>query len=115
MDNELNNNSAPIITKACSKCHIEQPLENYRKNPSNKKDGRQLECKKCNDERASNYYQKNKKKIIKSILSSRKKKSKLQKEIEHYAKRQMTWFRKDKRIHWIKNLAQAERLTQKFL
>ncbi len=40
---------------------------------------------------------------------------KLQKEIEHYAKRQMVWFKKDKRIHWIKNLTQAERLTQKFL
>ncbi|MBU3964495.1 tRNA (adenosine(37)-N6)-dimethylallyltransferase MiaA [Patescibacteria group bacterium] len=26
---------------------------------------------------------------------------KLQKEIEHYAKRQMTWFKKDKRIIWI--------------
>ncbi|MBU2545170.1 tRNA (adenosine(37)-N6)-dimethylallyltransferase MiaA [Patescibacteria group bacterium] len=25
----------------------------------------------------------------------------LQKEIEHYAKRQMTWFKRDKRIHWI--------------
>jgi tRNA dimethylallyltransferase len=40
---------------------------------------------------------------------------KLQKEIEHYAKRQMTWFKKDKRICWIKNLTQAERLTQEFL
>jgi len=28
---------------------------------------------------------------------------KLQKEIERFAKRQMTWFKKDKRIHWIKN------------
>jgi hypothetical protein len=82
MSDELNNNPAPIITKVCSKCNTEYPLDNYRKNPSNKKDGLQLECKKCNNERASNYYQKNKKKIIKGILSSRKKKSKLQKEIE---------------------------------
>lgn len=40
---------------------------------------------------------------------------KLQKEIEHYAKRQMTWFRKDKRIHWIKNLKQVEKLVKNFL
>jgi len=40
---------------------------------------------------------------------------KLQKEIEHYAKRQMTWFKKDKRIHWIKNSRQAEILVRKFL
>jgi tRNA dimethylallyltransferase len=35
--------------------------------------------------------------------------------IHHYAKRQMTWFRRDKRIHWIKNQAQAHRLIKKFL
>ena len=40
---------------------------------------------------------------------------KLQKEIEHYAKRQMTWFSKDKRIHWIKNQKQAEKLIKNFL
>jgi len=30
------------------------------------------------------------------------------------AKRQMTWFKKDKRIHWIKNQQQAANLTKKF-
>jgi tRNA dimethylallyltransferase len=40
---------------------------------------------------------------------------KLQKEIEQYAKRQMTWFRKDKRIHWIKNYKEAEKLVKSFL
>jgi len=40
---------------------------------------------------------------------------KLQKEIEHYAKRQMTWFKRDKRIHWIKNEKQAQNLIKKFL
>jgi len=40
---------------------------------------------------------------------------KLQKEIEHYAKRQMTWFRKDKKIHWIKNQKQVEKLVKDFL
>jgi len=34
----------------------------------------------------------------------------LQKEIEHYAKRQMTWFKKNKQINWIKNYKQAEKL-----
>ena len=32
-----------------------------------------------------------------------------------YAKRQMTWFRKDKRIKWISKENQAERLIKKFL
>ena len=32
-----------------------------------------------------------------------------------YAKRQMTWFKRDKRIKWIKNYKQAEKLTTKFL
>ena len=33
----------------------------------------------------------------------------------HYAKRQMTWFQKDKRIHWIKNQRETEKLIKKFL
>jgi len=37
----------------------------------------------------------------------------LQKEIERYAKRQMTWFKKDKRIHWISNYNQAKNLITK--
>ena len=32
-----------------------------------------------------------------------------------YAKRQMTWFRRDKRIHWTKNEKEAERLAEKFI
>jgi len=39
----------------------------------------------------------------------------LQKDIEHYAKRQMTWFKRDKRINWIKNINQAEELADKLL
>jgi len=39
----------------------------------------------------------------------------LQKEIEHYAKRQMTWFKKDKRIKWIKSYKEAEKEINKFL
>ena len=33
----------------------------------------------------------------------------------HYAKRQMTWFRKDKNIKWIKNIREAEKLTAGFI
>jgi tRNA dimethylallyltransferase len=39
----------------------------------------------------------------------------LQKDIEHFAKRQGTWFKKDKRIKWIKSYNEAERLTKYFL
>lgn len=35
----------------------------------------------------------------------------LQKKIEQYAKRQMTWFKRDKRIHWIKNEKEALKLV----
>ena len=41
--------------------------------------------------------------------------STLQKEIEHFSKRQMTWFKKNRKIHWIKNQRQAEKLIKKFL
>ena len=33
----------------------------------------------------------------------------------HYAKRQLTWFRPDKKIHWVKNYKEAEKLIKKFL
>ncbi|HUV81255.1 MAG TPA: tRNA (adenosine(37)-N6)-dimethylallyltransferase MiaA [Patescibacteria group bacterium] len=39
----------------------------------------------------------------------------IQKESEHFAKRQMTWFRRDKRIRWIKNRADAEKSVKAFL
>ncbi len=42
-------------------------------------------------------------------------KERIQKESEQYAKRQMTWFKKDKRIHWIKNKKQAEKLIKTFM
>ena len=40
---------------------------------------------------------------------------KLQKEIEHFSKRQMTWFKKDERICWIESYQQAEKLIKRFL
>lgn len=41
--------------------------------------------------------------------------NKLQREIEHFARRQMTWFKRDKRIKWIKNYREAENLAKGFL
>jgi len=35
--------------------------------------------------------------------------------IRQYAKRQMTWFKRNKQIHWVKSLSEAEKLTKKFL
>jgi tRNA dimethylallyltransferase len=40
---------------------------------------------------------------------------KIQKESEHFAKRQLTWFKKEKLIHWIKNQKEAEKLIKNFL
>lgn len=37
----------------------------------------------------------------------------LQKEIEHFAKRQLTWFRRDKRIHWVTSPQEAIRLISR--
>lgn len=39
----------------------------------------------------------------------------LEKEIWHYAKRQMTWFKRDQKIHWINNLDIAKKLINNFL
>ncbi len=40
---------------------------------------------------------------------------KLQKDIEKFSKRQMTWFKRDKRIKWIKNYQEAEKSLKTFL
>lgn len=37
------------------------------------------------------------------------------KEIEKYAKKQMSWLKKEKRIHWIENQREAEKLVKNFL
>ena len=41
--------------------------------------------------------------------------NRIQKESEHFAKRQMTWFKRDKRISWVKNYKEANKLINKFL
>lgn len=40
---------------------------------------------------------------------------KIQKESENYAKRQMTWFKKDKRIKWVSDYSKAQKIIAKFL
>jgi tRNA dimethylallyltransferase len=52
---------------------------------------------------------------LQNKLSKQEMIEKLQKEIEHYAKRQIVWFKKDKRINWIKNKKNAQNLLTKFL
>ena len=41
-------------------------------------------------------------------------KEKLQKASIDFSRRQMSWFKKDKRIHWIENTLQAEKLLEQF-
>lgn len=40
---------------------------------------------------------------------------KIKRNTKRFAKRQMTWFKKDKRIHWVKNQRQSEKLIKEFL
>lgn len=54
-------------------------------------------------------------KYLQEKLSKEEMIEKLQKEIEHFAKRQMTWFKKDKRINWIRNQKEAGKLIKRFL
>ena len=39
----------------------------------------------------------------------------LEKQIIDYSKRQMTWFKRDKDIHWVKNIKEAEKFTRRFI
>jgi tRNA dimethylallyltransferase len=41
--------------------------------------------------------------------------ARLQKDIEHYAKRQMTWFKKNPKIIWVKGYQQSQKLIKRFL
>jgi len=41
--------------------------------------------------------------------------TRLQKDIEHYAKRQMVWFKKNPKIIWIKDYQQTQKLIKRFL
>ncbi|MBU1083090.1 tRNA (adenosine(37)-N6)-dimethylallyltransferase MiaA [Patescibacteria group bacterium] len=39
----------------------------------------------------------------------------MKKDTKHFAKRQLTWFKKNKKIHWIESYPEAESLIQNFL
>ena len=39
----------------------------------------------------------------------------LKRDTRHYAKRQMTWFKRDKRINWVSSPKEAEKLVEKFI
>ncbi|MCL4406075.1 MAG: tRNA (adenosine(37)-N6)-dimethylallyltransferase MiaA [Patescibacteria group bacterium] len=52
---------------------------------------------------------------LRGRISLEEMKSELSREIVNYAKRQMTWFKKDKNIRWVKTEKEAERLLKRFL
>jgi tRNA dimethylallyltransferase len=47
------------------------------------------------------------------FISKKEMREKLNKAIRDYANRQMTWFKRDKEIHWVSNQRQAEKLVNK--
>jgi len=51
----------------------------------------------------------------KSTVHTRGVKEKIMLHTTQFAKRQITWFKSDKRICWIKNRKEAEKLIKKFL
>lgn len=52
---------------------------------------------------------------LRGILGKEKMIEELDRESFRYAKRQLTWFGRDKSIRWVKNEKQAERITRGFL
>ncbi len=52
---------------------------------------------------------------LQNKISKEKMIERIQTESEQYAKRQMTWFKRDKRIHWINKPKQADKLIKGFL
>jgi len=54
-------------------------------------------------------------KYLKGEFEKKEMIQKLKYAIHDFVRRQMTWFRKDKTIHWIKNKKQAQKLIKNFL
>lgn len=52
---------------------------------------------------------------IQNKLTRQEMVEKIQKESEQFTKRQMTWFKRDKKIHWVKTAQQARLLIDKFM
>ncbi len=53
--------------------------------------------------------------LLQGKLSKQEFVAQLEREINHYAKRQMRWFKRNKNIVWIKNKSEALRLAKKFV
>ncbi len=53
--------------------------------------------------------------FLKGKITKEKMKEELATKINQYAKRQMTWFSKNKKINWITTKKEAEKLTKEFL
>lgn len=54
-------------------------------------------------------------KFLRGAIFKEEMKKNLAFDIKKYAKRQMTWFKKDKRIKWISNFREADKCLKKFL
>jgi tRNA dimethylallyltransferase len=54
-------------------------------------------------------------KEIKQYQVPQKTIERIQSDTRHYAKRQLTWFKRDKRIRWVSNLSEARRLIREFI
>ncbi len=52
---------------------------------------------------------------LQNKISRHEMQRRLLQDIKKYARRQMTWFRKDRRIKWLKSYGEIERETKKFL
>ncbi len=52
---------------------------------------------------------------LRGLLSKESMIEKLETEIWHYAKRQMTWFKRDRHIFWVGTPAEAERVVENFM
>ena len=52
---------------------------------------------------------------LRGLITKKEMIAELEMEIRHYAKRQMTWFGKNKEIHWVAGKKEAERLVNAFL
>jgi tRNA dimethylallyltransferase len=53
--------------------------------------------------------------FLRDLISENEMKEKLLQEIKNYAKRQMTWFKKDKRIQWMKDYSRIKKEVRNFL
>lgn len=52
---------------------------------------------------------------LRGMLTRKQMEEELSREIFKFAKRQNTWFKKDKSIHWVKNIKEAASLLRRFL